>query len=54
MHYQNTHNIAKQLGVPEEPKPHQAIEGARALKRNYEALRKLADEKDVEWPEYDR
>ena len=54
VHYQNTHHISKQLGVPEEPKPHQAIEGARALKRNYEALRKLADEKDVEWPEYDR
>ncbi len=54
VHYQNTHHISKQLGVPEEPKPHQAIEGARALKRNYEALRKLAAEKDVEWPKHDR
>lgn len=54
VHYQNTHHISKQLGVPEEPKPHQAIEGARALKRNYEALRKLAAEKDVGWPEHDR
>ncbi len=54
VHYQNTHHISKQLGVPEEPKPHQAIEGARALKRNYDALRKLAAEKDVEWPKHDR
>ena len=54
VHYQNTHHISKQLGVPEEPKPHQAIEGARALKRNYDALRKLAAEKDVEWPEHDK
>jgi DNA polymerase III epsilon subunit-like protein len=54
VHYQNTHHISQQLGVPEEPKPHQAIEGARALKRNYDALRKLAAEKDVLWPEHDR
>ncbi len=53
VHYQNTHHISKQLGVPEEPKPHQAIEGARALNRNYEALRKLAAEKKVGWPEHD-
>jgi DNA polymerase III epsilon subunit-like protein len=42
---QNTHHISQQLGVPEEPKPHQAIEGAKAVKRNYEALQRLAKEK---------
>ena len=48
--YQNTHHISKQLGVPEEPKPHQAIEGARALKRNYDALKARADSKSLSWP----
>jgi DNA polymerase III epsilon subunit-like protein len=50
VHYQNSHHISKQLGVPEEPKPHEAIEGARALKRNYDALKALADNKKLKWP----
>jgi len=48
--YQNTHHISRELGVPEEPKPHQAIEGARALKRNYDALKSRADDKGLKWP----
>ena len=47
--YQNTHHMSQQLGVPEEPKPHQAIEGARAVRRNYDAMKKLAKEKDIKW-----
>jgi DNA polymerase III epsilon subunit-like protein len=49
-YYQNSHHISKELGVPEEPKPHQAIEGARAVKRNFEALKKKAKEKKVPFP----
>lgn len=48
--YQNSHHISRELGVPEEPKPHEAIEGAKALKRNYDALKLLADSKDLKWP----
>lgn len=48
--YQNSHHISRELGVPEEPKPHEAIEGARALKRNYYALKLLADSKGLKWP----
>jgi len=48
--YQNGHHISRELGVPEEPKPHEAIEGARSLKRNYDALKSLADIKGLKWP----
>ena len=50
--YQNTHHISKQLGVPEEPKPHEAIEGARAVKRNFEALGERAEKEGVPFPYY--
>ena len=48
--YQNSHHISRELGVPEEPKPHEAIEGAKALKRNYDAMKLLADNKGLKWP----
>jgi len=48
--YQNSHHISKELGVPEEPKPHEAIEGARVLKRNYDALKSRAESKSLSWP----
>lgn len=32
------HEISKALGVEEEPIPHQAIEGARVVKRNYDKI----------------
>jgi len=54
VHYQNSHHISQQLGVPEEPKPHQAIEGARVLKRNYDALKTLATKKKITWPKRDK
>jgi DNA polymerase III epsilon subunit-like protein len=34
-------NIANALGVPEEPEPHNALEGARVVGRNYLALKRL-------------
>lgn len=42
VHYQNTHHISQQVDVPEEPKPHTAINGARAVRRNYEGLKMMA------------
>jgi len=48
---QNTHHISQQLGVPEEPKPHEAIEGARALKRNRDELKSRAEKEGIAWPE---
>jgi len=50
VHYQNTHHISKQLGVREEPKPHEAIEGALAVKRNFNALKKKALEEGIPFP----
>lgn len=52
VHYQNTHHISKQLGVPEEPQPHEAIEGARAVRRNFEALGERAEKEGVPFPYY--
>lgn len=49
VNYQNTHHISQQLEVPEEPEVHRALEGARAVKRNYVALRSLAEKNGLEW-----
>lgn len=37
----NGHAISEALGVEQEPKPHQAIEGARVVKRNYDKIVEL-------------
>lgn len=50
--YQNTHHISRELGVPEEPQPHQAIEGARAVRRNFEALGERAEKEVIPFPYY--
>lgn len=47
--YRNQTHIAEQLGVPPEPEVHEALEGARSLKRNYMALRQLAKKNGLEW-----
>jgi DNA polymerase III epsilon subunit-like protein len=49
--YQNQTHIAKQLDVPPEPEVHLALEGARSLKRNYEALRARAEKEGHDWKE---
>jgi len=36
--YQSGHNISKALGVQEEDVVHNALEGARVVKRNYDAM----------------
>lgn len=48
--YQNTHHISRELGVPEEPQPHEAIEGARAVKRNFRALEARAQKEGIPFP----
>lgn len=39
--YRDSHTISKSLGLPEEPWPHDALEGARAVRRHYEKLTEL-------------
>lgn len=41
LEYYSGKNIANTLGVPEEPEPHNALEGARVVARNYLAIKKL-------------
>jgi len=42
--YRSGENISKSLGVEPEPFPHEALEGAKVVQRNYEKLMELHDE----------
>jgi DNA polymerase III epsilon subunit-like protein len=45
--YRDGRTISLSLGLPPEPEPHDALEGARAVKRHYEALTKLLSERKM-------